>query len=280
MDAELSAGARQDPGTQHHVQAVPIMEAFGLAVAWTGPGEASVRMPVPADAIAGRTHPLASLAVLIADTVCGNALVSAGHPRPALTVSLHVDLVGPVPRTGSLRGRARLALPAGQGPLYVTGTVEDDAGATVAHCTSWWLPGRGGSVGAPPTARAGSVPAPATAATLAERFGLQSVRHDGRARVTVACTAPYVNRRGTLHGGVLGLLGELAAEEALAGIDDPPGRTLSVTVDYLAPTGHSGSAVAIEATVVRAGRQIAVVESRILTATDEIAALVTIVRSR
>jgi acyl-coenzyme A thioesterase PaaI-like protein len=257
------------------------METFGLAVAWIKPGEASVIMPIPEDATAGRGAPPPSLAALVADSACGNALVSAGHPRPALTVSLHIDILDALPRSGQLRGHARLSTPSEISPLYVEGVVTDADDRLVARCTSWWLAGRGGEIGKPPIARpAASIPPPVTARDLVDRFGLTSERGDGRATLTVGRVGGYLNRRRTLHGGVIGLLAELAAEEALASAWNELGRTLSLTVAYLAPTGMDGAAVTIEAVVVRAGLQIAVVESRLLTAAGDVAALVTVVRSR
>ncbi|BCB88579.1 hotdog domain-containing protein [Phytohabitans suffuscus] len=257
------------------------METFGIAVAWIKPGEASVIMPIPDDAAVGRATPLSSLAALVADTACGNALVSAGHPRPALTIGLHVDILTTLPRSGMLHGHARLATPDQISPLHVEGVITDAKDRMVARCTSWWLAGRTGDVGKPPIARAAeSVPPPVTKRDLVDRFGLTSQRGDGRATLTAERVGDYLNRRRTLHGGVIGLLAELAAEEALASTGSELGRTLSLAVAYLAPTGINGAAVTIEAVVVRAGQQIAVVESRLLTTAHDIAALVTVVRSR
>lgn len=71
---------------------------------------------------------------------------------------------------------------------------------------------------------------------------------------------------GSVHGGLLAAMVDIAVLEALAPMfreDDQPAGTADLNITYLRPA--LGAKIAAEATVLRKGRQLAVAEVEVLT---------------
>jgi uncharacterized protein (TIGR00369 family) len=98
---------------------------------------------------------------------------------------------------------------------------------------------------------------------------------DGMARISMPCsqlTAGGVG--GSVHGGLLALLVDVAMLEAIVTVLDPatdqPAGTADLNITYMRPA--LGAAVLAEATVLRKGRQLAVVEVEIKDDQDRLCA--------
>lgn len=264
---------------RHAVRPVPASAAFGLATAWPGPGQASVVMPVPVDAITGRSNAPASLAVLLADSASGAALHSDGHTRSNITLSIHIDVLDRFPMTGHLRCQTRLVCSTAEGRHLIEGVITDDHDRRVARSTSWWLRGRSDPPPASTADFAFDAEAAHEAGSLASRFGIEYGAGPGRATLRARRLDGYLNRRRTLHGGVAGMLAEIAVEKSLADAGRVLDRTLSLSVTYLARTGIDGAPVDVEASVVGAGARFGILEARVLAADGTPAVLATFVRA-
>ncbi len=93
---------------------------------------------------------------------------------------------------------------------------------------------------------------------------------DGRARVRLMAREQHLNPHGTVHGGVLATIADVAAGEAIAaGSPDGLGVTIELKVTFLKP-GRKGELVA-EAAVIKRGKQITVVVTEVSQAGDLIA---------
>lgn len=94
--------------------------------------------------------------------------------------------------------------------------------------------------------------------------------HDGRARVTLVATEGHLNPAGTVHGGAIATLIDVAMGRAVASVfagDERP-VTIEMKVNFL-EAGEPGEMVA-EAQVSRRGRRFLVVHAHVTqTASDE-----------
>jgi uncharacterized protein (TIGR00369 family) len=156
------------------------------------------------------------------------------------------------------------------------GQVSDGEGREVAGVRAWFilLPGR---VAAPISwtdPDDGYAPDPGALAGPDAGFGPigahLGLTRDGD-RLRLRSRPGLCNRLGTLHGGVGALLADLAAGAALRQAGAPRYQPLTTTYSYLRTTGQVGEIVAIEAEVVKPGRAVAMVESRVLTAAGGVA---------
>ena len=93
---------------------------------------------------------------------------------------------------------------------------------------------------------------------------------DGRARVRLKADEQHLNAHGTVHGGVLSTLADVAGAEAVAaGTDAGPGVTIELKVTYLNP-GKAGEIVG-EARVIKRGKRITIVETELSQEDDLVA---------
>ncbi len=92
--------------------------------------------------------------------------------------------------------------------------------------------------------------------------------HDDRAEVTMQAGDEHLNRAGTVHGGAIATLIDVAMGRAFgSGIgDDETPVTIEMKVNYLEP-GHAGELVAT-ARVLRRGRRFTVVHAEVVQADD------------
>lgn len=93
-----------------------------------------------------------------------------------------------------------------------------------------------------------------TSAPFAARLGVETRRAaDGQSELALPASAENTNRKGDIHGGVIGTLLDMAGGTALRGLE--PGlkgvSTVTMTVNFLAPA--RGDLIA-RGTVVKSGR--------------------------
>jgi uncharacterized protein (TIGR00369 family) len=230
-----------------------VESGIGLAPVDLRPGQVSFHVPLVAGSKSadGRLEPM-TLAV-VADTAVGVAVFSERPGESAgVTAELCVDHAGPLGV-----GAHRLDVVAkllGTRPGFGTGRVEvrDDTGALVAHAVGVV------AVDAVPLA------APPPERVLPRRFEPADVRvvpvDPGSARVDIR--PEMLNRRGTVHGGVLlGLVHE--AQELFRLGMGVRGRPLQVSADYLRPAPGSGQLL-LCSSLVRRGRHVWIVRTAIV----------------
>ena len=171
---------------------------------------------------------------------------SSGGP----TAELRLDLVGSAaPSTRALHVQG-WALDVGPGAGSGRVEIRDDAGSLVAH-----------GVGV----MAIDGPAGATEAQVGGRFDLADVvvhpRSADGAVVAAPLSAGMVNGMGTVHGGVLTALADLAQER----FRDRHGvtRPLSLTVEFLRPTPVTAGVLTCHSMFTRRGRRFWAVRTEI-----------------
>lgn len=279
-----SGGERRTAFREHFAawasgQAVrlPVWRTFGMQAVGADDDGATIRLPLEPFLLdaAGRL-PAGVLAVL-ADSAVGCSLAVSmerdGFAQPSVTVTLTLEpTVEHLPTRGHLDCTGRLI--ARHDPhVLMAATVCDDHGAQVAEVRAWFnlLPGRvAGEISwDDPDASFPPDPGPldgpdAGFGPIGEHLGLT---RSGE-RLRLRSRPGMCNRLGTLHGGVGALLADLAAGAALGGERYQP---LTTTYSYLRTTGRAGQIVDVEAEVVKPGRAVAMVESRVLTADGRVA---------
>jgi uncharacterized protein (TIGR00369 family) len=207
---------------------------------------------------------MGSLGVL-ADDIVGQAVFEA---RPtglhSVTAELSLDLVTPPPWTGDLTGHARLLTMHETGGV-AAGEVRDEAGTLIAtttgHCS--FVPAVG--MWKDPEPRSPIAPEPHGSLPEALALGpAGSVRElavptgpagDGSVRLAVPSHPMYANGNGSIHGGMLFCLSELATWAA----EEPgrPERTRSMRMNFLRPADPNSPAT-YTVQIVHRGRSIAI----------------------
>ena len=93
---------------------------------------------------------------------------------------------------------------------------------------------------------------------------------DGRAHVRLQAGDQHLNPHGTVHGGVLATLADVAGGEAVAaGNESGPGVTIELKITYLNP-GKPGELLA-DARVIKRGKRITIVETEVFQDEDLVA---------
>ena len=91
---------------------------------------------------------------------------------------------------------------------------------------------------------------------------------EGRARTILEAGPDHLNPHGTVHGGVLATLADVAMGEAAA-LEGNLGVTIEMKVTYLSP-GEPGE-IAADARVIKRGQRITIVEVELTQGEDMIA---------
>jgi acyl-coenzyme A thioesterase PaaI-like protein len=191
--------------------------------------------------VVGRT-PAGVLAVLV-DDVLGFAIVEdVPSGRWSVSAEIAMDVLAPLPTTGTLHVEARLDHVDGLGGLS-TGRVTTGDGALVALCRQ-----RGRFVAAPPDlVEEGSWGAPVAAGDLERLLAIR----DG---VPLRATDVLANEGGSLHGGI-----SMFASELVAAAVAPDLVTASVHITYTRVI-PLGTEVTWRTDVVHRGRTLTVVD--------------------
>lgn len=223
-------------------------------------------------------------ALALADCLLSYGATSVRPAENVVTLSLGVELWGSPSRVGTRLTGSASVMPA-EGPvLLVHGDIEA-GGATVASCTLRAMIGRRDA--APPPAGdarpvtpieivplpAGSWPPPAgpvdevLALPAATAAGMACLRvGDGVVELSATPGPELARTAGSVHGGAVPILGELACAAALASAF--PGvrpRRLGVRVDYLRPTAVGRPAV-LRARIVHRSRRVVMTHAEICNA--------------
>lgn len=212
---------------------------------------------------------LGSLGVLL-DAVLGQATINArpdGHWP--VTTEMALDLLAPLPATGTLTVRAWPVHAAGLTVLS-RGELRGPDGGLLGIGTEW-----GRFIPEVPAVDGDPVPGPGPDGDAAAVLGL-APGPDGVLRL--APSAALGNERGTVHGGVLAAACEIAAVAALPGPAGRPHRTASLHVTYLRPADTT-EVNTVPAEVVHGGRSFGVVRTAVLRPDGKPAAAATVTRN-
>lgn len=230
-----------------HLGASSVEAGLGLVPVEIRPGHFRARVPLPATG--GRVDPV----VLAVAADCGvgvsvNSAVPGSSGGP--TVELRLDLAGSAaPSTRALHVEG-WALDVGPGAGSGRVEIRDDAGSLVAHGVG--VMAIDGSVGA----------AEARVGGRFDRADVVLQRRSADGAVAVApLSAGMVNGMGTVHGGVLTALAELAQEcfRDRHGVTRP----LSLTAEFLRPTHVTAGELTCHTTFTRRGRRFWAVRTEI-----------------
>ncbi len=234
-----------------HLGASSVEAGLGLVPVEIRPGHFRARVPLPATGLRadGRVDPV----VLAVAADCGvgvsvNSAVPGSSGGP--TAELRLDLAGSAaPSTRALHVEG-WALDVGPGAGSGRVEIRDDAGSLVAHGVG--VMAIDGSAGA-------------AEAQVGGRFDLADVVVHPRSADGAVAAAPLsagmVNGMGTVHGGVLTALADLAQEC----FRDRHGATrpLSLTVEFLRPTHVAAGVLTCHSTFTRRGRRFWAVRTEI-----------------
>lgn len=220
-------------------------EAFGVGAVETGEEGMQGSMPMSPRFTGPDGRPSAgSLGVLVDDVTGYTVIDGLLGGSWSVSTEIWIDLLGPVPATGTLSARARL-LHGTAVSAFTEGSVHDESGGCVAVCRQ-----RGRAIPEDPAdldrpdyrVRSG-------AGDLTELIGLRTLDAD-RAALTV--TPDLENPRHMMHGGITLCASEVTAVRSrmAAGVDLP---TSSIHTSYTRGI-PAGSEVELRATTRHAGR--------------------------
>lgn len=259
---------------------VPVRAALAMRYRQLDVGRVVQEMPVPPWLADGGPPALGSLLVLLDSTLSVAVGASVDAHLAPVTSRLHVELVpGPWPAAEAVVAEAALVHVDERAGL-AQGTVATEAGHLLATASL-----RAAVVpAAAPHPDAGRPHGPARWApgpgdALADVFGLEVLEAaDGRARVQAANRLAHGNSVGTLHGGVIALVGHHALATATATASSGAGgaawRPASFDIDYVRPVPSAGGAIEARAEVAHVGRRAAVASGEVRTPDGRCAALV------
>ncbi|MCL5115787.1 MAG: PaaI family thioesterase [Firmicutes bacterium] len=103
---------------------------------------------------------------------------------------------------------------------------------------------------------------------------------EGKAVVTVPVRPEFRQHQGLVHGGVMSALIDSAGAWGFALTHQEALRTINMSVQYLSPVVPETPQLRAEATVIRAGRRIVIVEVRVWGMADVLAAQGQVIYSR
>jgi acyl-coenzyme A thioesterase PaaI-like protein len=236
-----------------HGRGIPAAVArLGVRMEQVGDRQTTVRLPLTGELQLPGGGASAAPVAMLADTGLTTAVVaSLPDARAVTTVSMALDLVGPVPLGGLLVATCRAAAYDGDRPQHASGEVEDGTGRLVAVISGWFVPSEVQVAvdGAAAEPAPSEPPAPDVQALLA----LAAAGPEGAAARRLLARPALANLAGTLHGGV-GALACTVAQEQLLG---DGARLLASSFSYLRGVPR-GSAGLLSAEVVRRGRRTAV----------------------
>ena len=115
---------------------------------------------------------------------------------------------------------------------------------------------------------------------LHHSWGVQSIRAlDGRSEISVQVNESMSNPAGTMHGGLIYALTDVAAYTALLSVveENQTGVTHHINVQVLRPV-QLGAVLRIEAEVIKRGRRLSFIESKAYIE-DKVVALASITKS-
>ncbi len=115
---------------------------------------------------------------------------------------------------------------------------------------------------------------------LHHSWGVQSIRAlDGRSEISVQVNESMSNPAGTMHGGLIYALTDVAAYTALLSVveENQSGVTHHINVQVLRPV-QLGAVLRIEAEVIKRGRRLSFIESKAYIE-DKVVALASITKS-
>ncbi|WP_372349752.1 PaaI family thioesterase [Streptomyces sp. KL116D] len=246
----------------HRLRNTSVEVGIGLDVVDMLPGQVDLRLPLRPGYVSadGRIAPVVS--AIVADVSVGvPAFAPVSESPSGVTVELrldHVAALAPTARHLEIRGRSL-----GLGSETGTGRAEvrDDLGNLVAHAVGLLAIDRPDSAYDPGVV---SVPVHPFDATRI----VPVAQADGTACVDVS--PGMLNRRGTVHGGVLmGLAGE--AQELFLG-PDPGRRRLQLSTTYLRPASGEGRLL-LRSEFSRRGRRVCAVRTEIFDVRDKLVAV-------
>ncbi|MEU1370876.1 PaaI family thioesterase [Streptomyces sp. NPDC005803] len=241
------------PALTDRLRSASVEAGLGLQVADVRPGQVDLNVLIRPGYVAadGRLSPV--VAGIVADATVGiPAFAPASEPQSGVTVELRLDHVGgPAPTARRLEITGRVL---GLGGETATGRAEirDDLGTLVAHAVGLLAVDRPGT-GLDPAATSDPL-APFDPTKIAP-----APQGDGTAYANIS--PGMLNRRGTVHGGVLmGLAGE--AQELFLG-SHRGGHRLQLSMNYLRPASAGGRLI-LRSEFVRRGRRVCAVRTELL----------------
>lgn len=233
-------------------------------------GEAAGRVTIDDYLMAGPGWPSSAALLTFADVLIGLLASHRTAPRISITADLSVHVVGPLPPGGQLELTGRLTK-VGRSMTVGRTAVRSSSGAPIAVAVGSFVASPRPQDVAESFARPSlDVPPKRYGRTLAEHVGMRVVRPGV---VEIALRADLTNATASLQGGLVALLGEMAAQSAAS---EALGRRAVVDgleVHYLAaarvgPFSTRASVLAphlVEVQVIdrgREGRIVAVVVAR------------------
>ncbi|MET7842774.1 PaaI family thioesterase [Streptomyces sp. NPDC005356] len=250
------------PTLADRLRSTSVEAGLGVQVADVHPGQVDLHVPLRPGYVAadGRLSPV--VAGIVADVAVGtSAFAPASEPQSGVTVELRVDHVaGPAPTARRLEISGRV-LGLDGGTATGRAEIRDDLGNLVAHAVGV-LAVDGPGKGLDPSAAPGPL-APFEATKIAP-----IPQSDGTAYADIS--PGMLNRRGTVHGGVLmGLAGE--AHELFLG-PDRGRRRLQLSMNYLRPASAGGHLI-LRSQFARRGRRVCAVRTELLDINDKLVAV-------
>jgi len=220
-------------------------EAFGVGAVMPGPDGVRGTMPTGPAFLGPDGRPAAGALGVLVDDVTGYAVID-GLVGGSWSVSTEIwlDLLGPVPATGTLSARAWL-VHATAVSAFTEGSVHDEAGTCIAVCRQ-----RGRAIPDDPAAlQPSAFRVPSHPSDVSDLIGLRPLGADSAA---LTVTPDLENPRHMLHGGVTMCAAEVTAVRSrlAAGIDL---RTSSIHTAYTRGI-PAGSDIEFRASTRHAGR--------------------------
>jgi acyl-coenzyme A thioesterase PaaI-like protein len=219
-------------------------EAFGVGAVTPGADGVHGTMPTGPAFLGPDGRPAAGALGVLVDDVTGYAVID-GLLGGSWSVSTEIwlDLIGPVPATGSLSARAAI-VHATAVSAFTAGSVHDESGACIAVCRQ-----RGRAIPEDPAdLRPTAYRVPSHSSDVSELIGLRVLDADSTA---LTVTPHLENPRRMLHGGITMCAAEVTAVRSrmAGGVDLPTtsihtaytrGIPAGADIEFRAVTRHAG----------------------------------------